>query len=842
METPPFTYLEARGPAQKPATILLVDDDQRNLNVLESILSSPELRLVRVQTAEEALLSVINNDITCIVLDIHLPTMSGLDLARLIKTRKRNQHIPIIFLTAYFLEEKDILQGYDVGAVDYLTKPFTPRILKSKVEVFVELYRKTQALLKANEALEFQVEQRNKAEEALRKANSELELRVQERTADLSEANQELQRAEKRYREVVHGLPIAVYVCDADGRITLYNQAAVALWGNEPVFGHDLWCGAAKLFRLDGTPLPADQSPMATSVKEGRAVRGEEILIERPDGTRCNVVPSPEPLRDESGKVIGAVNMLLDITERKRAEKAARQLAAIVESSDDAIISIDLTGKITSWNRGAKKLFGYSSVEVAGKPVTILIPAGSNEEELILERIRNDKVVEHYETVRRRRDGSLVEISLTVSPIKDAKGTIVGASKIARDISKENLAKRELEKAHAEVLAASRAKDDFLATLSHELRTPLNPVLLVASDAANNPELPPEVRGDFEMIRKNVELEARLIDDLLDITGVIQGKLTLRKQAVDGHAILRDAIANVRNDAEQKKIIIKLDFGAPKTTIFGDAVRLQQVFWNVLRNAVKFTPEGGRIIVETRQLPDPNHFSVKVSDNGIGMKTAEIERIFNPFAQGDHATAANSNTFGGLGLGLAISRKLIELHDGSIGATSEGPGLGSAFIIELPLSKPVENPVNGSSRPDDNLAGNLTPAKTARTSTPIRVLLVEDHEPTRVALAHLLQRRHYDVMPAASVAEARSLISQHTFDFLISDIGLPDGNGYELMTEFRERFNFKGIALTGYGMEQDIARSEAAGFVAHLTKPVRVQSLEAALASALKNFKSHATA
>lgn len=238
------------------------------------------------------------------------------------------------------------------------------------------------------------------------------------------------------WRELVNGLPAAIYMTDAKGRITFFNEAAVALWGHEPIIGENNWCGSWKLYWPDGTPLPHDECPMAVTLKVGKPVRGVEAVAERPDGTRVPFMAFPTLLHDESGKLIGGVNMLVDLTEAKRVEAAALRLAAIVESSDDAIVSKDLNGVILSWNEAAERLFGYRAEEVIGQPVTVLIPERSQDEEPeILRRIRRGERIEHYETIRRRKDGSLVDISLTVSPIKDAKGTIIGASKIARDIS-----------------------------------------------------------------------------------------------------------------------------------------------------------------------------------------------------------------------------------------------------------------------------------------------------------------------------------------------------------------------------------------------------------------------
>ena len=252
----------------------------------------------------------------------------------------------------------------------------------------------------------------------------------------LAPPGENLALGESHFRQMLDAMPAAVYITDAAGVITYYNEAAAALWGHRPVLGQSQWCGSWKLYWPDGRPLPHDQCPMAMALREGRPNRGLEVVAERPDGLRVPFMPYATPLHDESGALVGAVNMLVDLTDHKRAEERAQRLASIVEFSDDAIISKDLDGVITSWNRGAERLFGYTAEDAIGRPITILIPPDrQNEEPAILDRIRHGELVDHYETVRRRKDGSLVDISLTVSPIKNAEGRIVGASKIARDIS-----------------------------------------------------------------------------------------------------------------------------------------------------------------------------------------------------------------------------------------------------------------------------------------------------------------------------------------------------------------------------------------------------------------------
>jgi PAS domain S-box-containing protein len=420
-------------------------------------------------------------------------------------------------------------------------------------------------------------------------------------------------------------------------------------------------------------------------------------------------------------------------------------------------------------------------------------------------------------------------MSVVYVPERNADNHVVGFVAVSSDITSSKLAEREADRARDKVLAASRAKDDFLAALSHELRTPLNPVLLLASEAAENKSLPAEVRAEFAMIRKNVELEARLIDDLLDLTRITRGKLFLDLRSVDVHLVLRDALSAVKAPLEAKKIVLDLHFDAQPYAVLGDAVRLQQVFWNVLNNAVKFTPAHGHVEVATSVVPETSTIAIKVSDSGVGMTPQELGDIFTAFSQGEHAEDGGSHRFGGLGLGLAISRMLVEQHAGRIRAESAGRDQGASFIIELPLLD--ISAIDWKASPDSLDAE--TPENPWSSDKPTRVLLVEDHEATRAAIGILLQRRQFTVTGAASLAEALELARSERFDLLISDIGLPDGNGYDLMIELQKNHDMAGIALTGYGMENDIARSREAGFSAHLVKPVSVQDLEKAIAAAI---------
>ncbi len=327
---------------------------------------------------------------------------------------------------------------------------------------------------------------------------------------------------------------------------------------------------------------------------------------------------------------------------------------------------------------------------------------------------------------------------------------------------------------------------------------------------------------DFNTILKNIELEARLIDDLLDLTRITSGKIILEKRLVDVHSICKDAIAIMQDEINQKQIGLTLNLKAVRSNALADMVRLQQVFWNLLKNAVKFTPQCGQIVVESEG-SEKDHIIVRIVDTGIGIEPGEMNRLFNTFSQGEQA-----RHFGGLGLGLAISKRLVDFHAGEIRAFSKGRDQGATFTVELPLAKTDEA---AGLEPDGSVALSVKnlPINTLKN---IRVLLVEDHDPPVKPWRSCSRGGVAKLLPRATIAEALAQVKN--FQVLISDIGLPDGNGCDLMVEMRKRGPIQGIALTGFGMEQDVTRSQQAGFLMHLTKPVKIQALENALNAAVK--------
>ena len=531
-------------------------------------------------------------------------------------------------------------------------------------------------------------------------------------------------------------------------------------------------------------------------------------------------------------------------------DDASAYLAAIIQSSDDAILSKDLNGIIQSCNPSAERLFGYSSAELIGQPVRLLIPADrQSEEDDILARIRRGERIEHFETIRQRKDGQLLDISLTVSPVRNAKGDIVGISKIARDITERRRAEQAMaeqregfererqataaEREHllrAERLArseaekASRLKDDFVAMVSHELRTPLN-AILGWTQLMSQPGVDAQVleRG-LDIVARNTRMQAQLIADLLDVSRIVAGKLQLEVQPVDLRALLHDALDAVQRDAEQQGLILtqKIDDDLP--AVSGDAARLQQVIWNLLSNAIKFTPAGGRIDVGLSHGGDTLELSV--ADTGVGIAADVLPHIFERFQQADRSI---TRRFGGLGLGLSIVKHLTDLHGGTIDVESPGPGLGATFRLRFPV--PAAAALDGT--PSTISGARRTPHPVSLDGT--RVLVVEDEPDTREFLVRLLANHGASVATAASAHEAVARARADRPDVVVTDIGLPDVDGYDLLRMIRELFPHDApvpaIALTAYARSEDRARALAAGFQRHLSKPIHAADLVAAIAT-----------
>ena len=525
-------------------------------------------------------------------------------------------------------------------------------------------------------------------------------------------------------------------------------------------------------------------------------------------------------------------------TDLKSPELAPYWLAALIDSADDAIISKTLDGIITSWNKGAQRIFGYTPEETIGKPVTMLIPPDHiDEEPAILARLRAGERIEHYETVRITKNGRYIDISLTVSPIIGPNGQVVGASKIARDITEQRQARKALDAAYEEAKRArrqaeesSRLKEEFLATISHELRTPLSAILGWTRMLRLGQLSGEDETKALDTIERNARAQAQLIDDLLDVSRIITGKLRMDVRPADPNSFIDAAVEAVRPAAEAKGVRVQKVMDTGATSIPGDPVRLQQVVWNLLSNAIKFTPRGGHVQIRTERVN--SHLEIVVSDTGQGIPSDFLPHVFDRFRQADQKT---SRQHGGMGLGLAIVRHLVELHGGTVRATSEGVGQGATFTVQLPIA-PVYQ-VDASGGRVHPGARDLLPANDITDRLDGLTILVVDDEPdTRDLLRQGLEFCGANVRLAGSAAEALNALRRNVPDVLISDIGMPGVDGYDLIRQIRNLEAEKSrrvaaIALTAYTRVEDRLHALRAGYDMHVPKPVELTELVAVAVS-----------
>ncbi len=615
----------------------------------------------------------------------------------------------------------------------------------------------------------------------------------------------------------------AFYAIDREGNTTLCNAAFLRMLGFEregEVLGRKLH-DVIHHSHPDGSYYPVGDCPIYCAAQTGQAAHIDNELFFRLDRSSFPVEYWSYPiLRD--GELQGAITSFIDITERKRTEEALREserrLRFMAESMPQKIFTAKSNGDVDYFNRQWLEFTGLSFEQIRDWGwLHIIHPEDLDENIRRWQHSINTGEPFYLEHRFLRVDGQYRWHVSRAVPMRDAAGKVLMWIGSNTDIEEVRQAQEKAER-------ASRAKDEFLAALSHELRTPLTPVLMTAATLRNEERLPQDVRDQLAMMQRNIELEARLIDDLLDLTRISHGKLQLRPQPCDVHSLVALAVEMVRSEASRKRQTLEVDLAAVRSQLHCDPARIQQVFWNLLKNAVKFTPEAGQLSVTSRDTDD--RLTLEIRDTGVGIPADALERIFLPFEQA--AESSTDHRFGGLGLGLSISKAILDLHGGNIEAESPGIGRGATFRVNLPA---VENALGAT-------PGNASDAETGERRRTrgvrlpaLRLLLVEDHEPTLAVLEHLLSRAGHQVTSAMSVAgglEAAATVEN--LEAVISDLGLPDGTGFELMQQLHERYGLRGIALSGYGMDEDLRRSSAAGFSTHLTKPIDFAQLEQAIA------------
>lgn len=631
--------------------------------------------------------------------------------------------------------------------------------------------------------------------------------------AERRAAQRQLVESRERLRITLESIGDAVIATDAEGRVSFVNPVAQKLLGYpaEQTVGRPL----RDVFKIvnERTRQPV-ANPVEEVLRDGKVVGlANHTLLLRPDGAEVPVDDSAAPIQDGAESIKGVVLVFRDVTERRRAEKIQATLAAIIESSDDAIVSKDLNGRIMTWNTAAERLFGYREDEVVGQSITLIIPPDRlNEEAEILSRIRAGERLDHYETVRMRKDGTPVEISLTISPVRGADGTIIGASKIARDITERRVMERQLRE-------ADRQKDNFIAILAHELRNPISPiqnaVKILQLERPNDREL----LYYCDLIETETMQINRLLGDLLDRSRITQGKLSLRKERMNLIVAINRAIEAGRSTFGEAGHQLTVDLLSAPLIVEADPMRLTQVFSNLLNNAVKFTESEGSIRVTAER--QNNQAIVRIKDSGIGIAQELMPKIFDMFVQGETVT---ERSHGGLGLGLTLARDIVQLHGGSIEAKSDGLNKGSEFVVTLPLSAPLQ----------PHEFGRSAAARIGATAVPRRIMVVDDSKNQVLSLERLFKRMGHEVRVAYDAAGAFRVMEEFLPDFALIDIGLPGVNGYDLARQLRERPQFRNVTLiaqTGWGREEDRNEARDAGFDYHLVKPIDHQRLAEILAS-----------
>jgi len=772
--------------------ILIVDDEPKNLTVLETVLCDPGYRLVRATSADQALLALVSEEFALLILDVQMPDMTGFELAAIIKQRKRTAGVPIIFLTAYYNDDQHVLAGYSTGAVDYIQKPLNPAILQSKVAVFADLYRKTRELTSTNQNLLAEVGERRRAQDELRQLNQTLEARVVERTEAL------------RHSEYVHRVafdlaPTGMVYVAADGRFSKVNRSMCNISG----YTHAELAQMKVLDLIHPDEREEDAVQLAAFLRgDADAYEGERRCI-RKDGDIRWVALSARLIADAETQALHSIWLFRDVSDRRAAQarlsESEERFRIVADQTPVVMWVTDPAGRIEFVNAAYCRFFGPALEEVRG---TVWRPVVHPDDVASLQSIEaasRARTAFFVEARMRRWDGQWRSLETRGAPHYSSSHEFLGIVGTSHDVTEQRQA-ADLERQTA------REKDEFIAVLAHELRNPLAPIrTAVGILRARGTDDPLLIRCQ-DVIDRQARHMARLLDDLLDISRLSRHTLTLQRSRVALTDVLTSAIEISRPLLDAQRQLLTIEGPSQPILLEADAVRLTQVFGNLLNNAAKYSPPDTEIRVNVRQENDTA--IVTVEDPGIGIPPELIDRVFDMFTQ---AGGAAAHTLGGLGIGLSLARSLVEMHGGTIGAASEGRDQGSVFTVRLPMAVDATGPEPG--------------VTTALDTSPLRhrVLVADDSTDGAEMLATLLGSLGCEVQTVSDGAAAVRESERFRPDLVLLDIGMPGMDGYEACRLIRRATWGSGmmmVAITGWGQAEDRRRSAEAGFDLHLVKPV----------------------
>ena len=628
----------------------------------------------------------------------------------------------------------------------------------------------------------------------------------------------------RRKGEVTRRLLAAIVESSTDAIISKDLNGFVSSWneGAERIFGYTAAEAIGQNISMLIPPDRFDEEPrILEQIRAGHSVNHYETIRQRKNGELIDISLTISPIRDEDGKIVGASKIARDITETKRARSKILFQARLLSAVEQAVIATDPAGHVTYWNAFAEKLYGWSAEEALGGSIADLIPAKQTHEqvsEILLQLKKGGSW--SGEIFVKRKDGTEFLAMVVDSPIMNDKGELLGIVRVSVDITEAREAEEERKRlleaerlARAEAETANRLKDEFLATLSHELRNPLNVVIGYSEilRRADGNYADGFVTRAAEVIKRNALAQSQLVSDLLDLSRLQMGKLTIRRESLSLPTIVSDAIETVKDEAATKNISLQFTASDDNLLVNGDPVRLGQIVWNLLNNAVKFTSPAGKITISLSR--EGEYARLAIEDTGQGIALEFLPHVFEIFRQAD---ASSSRKQGGLGIGLALVKQLAEMHGGSVNAESEGIGRGARFVVLLPLEENQTQPTPVHKKGTTGILNNKF------------ILVVDDSRETTEMLSKLLQMEGAFVRTARSGFEALSLAESCAFDLVISDISMPEMDGYQFLRGLRalpHMGRIPALALTGYGRYSDIDRSRYAGFDEHFTKPIDIDKL-----------------